>query len=472
MAGLTTNGLGSGLDVNSLVTQLVQAERAPTANRITARESKVQSRLSAYGGLRATVAEFQDTLKKLQSEAVFKARTAQVSNESLVKASASPQATPGTYNLSVESLASTQKLASGAFLSASSAVGTGRLDISAGTSNFSVNITAGNDSLSSIRDAINTASGNPGIRATIVTASTGSHLVLTAAGSGSAQGITLNAVTTPPPLVFIPGVTPPGDTGDLSLLNYNPSAGSNPMTVKAPAADASIILDGFNITSPTNTFSQAVEGVTLVLAKASPGENVVLTVNADKSSTRSAIDQFVAGYNKLQTQINSLTAYNPTTQVAGQLQGDAVTQRLASTLKNEINNALAGAALDLDSLAELGISSQAKNGLLTVNATRMDAVLTTRMSDVSALFSGTNGLAARFAQTMDGYSSSTGVIESRSNSLRGEAKSLAAQKQALELRMTAVESRYRKQFTELDSLLSGFANTSSFLTQQLAKLSP
>jgi len=89
-----------------------------------------------------------------------------------------------------------------------------------------------------------------------------------------------------------------------------------------------------------------------------------------------------------------------------------------------------------------------------------------------ALFSGTNGLAARFAQTMDGYSSSTGVIESRSNSLRGEAKSLAAQKQALELRMTAVESRYRKQFTELDSLLSGFANTSSFLTQQLAKLSP
>jgi len=472
MAGLTTNGLGSGLDVNSLVTQLVQAERAPTANRITARESKVQSRLSAYGGLRATVAEFQDTLKKLQSEAVFKARTTQVSNESLVKASASAQATPGTYNLSVESLASTQKLASGAFVSASSAVGTGRLDISVGSSNFSVTVKEGNDSLSSIRDAINTASGNPGIRATIVTASTGSHLVLTAAGSGSAQGITINAVTTPPPPVFIPGVTPPGDTGDLSLLNFNPSAGSNPMTVKAPAADARILVDGFSITSPTNTFSQAVDGVTLVVAKASPGENVTLSVNADKSTARSAIDQFVAGYNKLQSQINSLTAYNPTTQVAGQLQGDAVTQRLASTLKNEINSALAGAALDLDSLAELGISSQAKNGLLTVNGTRMDAVLSTRMSDVTNLFSGSNGLATRFAQTLDGYSSSTGVIESRSSSLRGEAKTLASQKQALDLRMSALETRYRKQFTELDSLLSGFANTSSFLTQQLAKLSP
>lgn len=471
MAGLTTNGLGSGLDVNSLVTQLVQAERAPAASRISARETKVQSRLSAYGGLRATVAEFQETLKKLQSETAFKARTAQVSNDTLVKASAGTQAVPGLYNVSVEALATTQKLASAAFATATTSVGTGRLDISAGTVNFSVNIAAGNDSLSNIRDAINSAAGNPGVRATIVNASTGSHLVLTAAGSGSAQGISINAVTTPPPAIFIPGVTPPGDTGDLSQLNYAPGASSNPMQVQTPAADARILLDGFTLTSPTNTFSTAIDGVTLVVAKASPGEKITLNINEDRGSTRQAIDQFVAGYNKLQSQINSLTAYNPTTQVAGQLQGDAVTQRLASVLKSEINTALAGASLDLDSLAELGISSQAKTGTLTVNATRLDAVLSTRMSEVSTLFSGSSGLASRFAKMLDGYASTTGVIEGRSSSLRSEAKSLSAQKQALDLRMTALDTRYRKQFTALDSLLSGFANTSSFLTQQLAKLS-
>lgn len=470
MAGLTTNGLGSGLDVNSLVTQLVQAERAPAASRISSRESKLQSRLSAYGGLRATVAEFQDTLKKLQADTAFKGRTAQVSSDSLIKATAGSQAVPGLYNVSVEALASTQKLASAAFATASSAVGTGRLDITAGSASFSVNITTGNDSLSSIRDAINNASGNPGIRATVVNASTGSHLVLTAAGSGSAQAISINAVTTPPPLIFIPGVTPPGDTGDLAQLNYNPSAGSNPMQVKALAADARILLDGFTLTSPTNTFSTAIDGVTLVLAKASPGENISINITEDKTSTRQSIDQFVAAYNKLQTQINSLTAYNPTTQVAGQLQGDAVTQRLASALKTEINTALSGAALDMDSLAELGISSQAKTGTLTVNATRLDAVLSTRMSDVAGLFSGSTGFAARFAQVLDGYASTTGVIEGRSSSLRSEAKALSAQKQALDLRMTALETRYRKQFTTLDNLLSGMANTSSFLTQQLAKL--
>lgn len=459
MASLTTNGLGSGLDVNSLVSQLVQAERAPADSRISTRSSKVQSRLSAYGSLRASVAEFQDTLKKLQSETSFKGRTAQVSNDTLVKATAGTQAGTGLYSLSVEALASTQKLASGAFASATAAVGTGRLDISAGSSTFSVDIAAGNDSLSSIRDAINSASGNPGVRATLVNASSGSHLVLTAAGSGAAQAIGITAVTTG------------SDTGDLSQLNYTAGAGSNPMQVQSPAADASILLDGFTLTSPTNTFSSAIDGVTLVVAKASPGEKVSLTVNEDRSSTRQAIDQFVAGYNKLQNQINTLTAYNPATQVAGQLQGDAVAQRLASVLKSEINSALSGASLDLDTLAELGISSQAKTGTLTVNATRLDAVLATRMSDVSALFSGSSGLSARFAGVLDGYSGSTGVIEGRSSSLRAEAKALTAQKQALDLRMTTMEARYRKQFTTLDSLLSGFASTSSYLTQQLEKLS-
>lgn len=461
MAGLTTNGLGSGLDVNSLVSQLVQAERAPAAGRISARETKVQSRLSAYGGLRATVAEFQDTLKKLQSETAFKGRTAQVSNDTLIKATAGTQAVPGLYNVSVEALATTQKLASGAFATATTSVGTGRLDISAGTVNFSVDIAAGKDSLSDIRDAINSASGNPGIRATVINASTGSHLVLTAAGSGSAQGITINAVSDPLN----------GDTGDLSQLNYNPAASSNPMEVKTPAADARIQLDGFTLTSPTNTFSSAIDGVTLVVAKSSPGENITININEDRGSTRQAIDQFVASYNKLQSQINTLTAYNPTTKVAGQLQGDAVTQRLASVLKSELNTTLAGASLDLDSLAELGISSQAKTGALTVDATRLDAVLSTRMSEVSSLFSGSSGLAARFGKMLDGYAGTSGVIESRSDSLRSEAKSLTAQKQALDLRMTSLETRYRKQFTALDSMLAGLSNTSSFLTQQLAKLS-
>ena len=459
MASLTTNGLGSGLDVNSLVSQLVQAERAPADSRISTRSSKMQSRLSAYGGLRATVAEFQDTLKKLQSETAFKGRTAQVSNDTLVKASAGTQAATGLYNLSVEALASTQKLASPAFAAATTSVGTGRLDITAGSTSFSVDIAAGSDSLTNVRDAINSATGNPGVRATIVNASTGSHLVLTAAGSGVAQGISINAVTTG------------SDTGDLTQLNYAAGTSSNPMQVQTPAADAKILLDGFTLTSPTNTFSSAIDGVTLVVAKASPGEKITLNVNEDRSTTRSAIDQFVAGYNKLQTQINTLTAYNPTTQVAGQLQGDAVAQRLASVLKSEINTALSGASLDLDSLAELGISSQAKTGTLTVNATRLDAVLSTRMSDVSALFSGSSGLAARFGQVLDGYASTTGVIEGRSSSLRSEAKALTAQKEALDLRMTAMEARYRKQFTALDSLLSGFASTSSYLTQQLAKLS-
>lgn len=458
MASLTTNGLGSGLDINGLVTQLVQAEQAPSANRISARNSQVQAKLSAYGGLRATVAEFQATLGKLQSDSAFKSRTVQVSNDSLLKASTGTQAVPGMYNISVEVLASTQKLASAAYASADTAVGTGRLDISAGGKSFSVVISAGNDSLSKVRDAINVATDNLGIRATIVNASDGSHLVLTAAGSGSAQAITLNAVTTN------------ADTGNLAQLNFSAGASNNPMQVKVAAGDASIKLDGFTLTSPTNTFSTAIDGVTLVLAKAAPGENITLNVSEDKAGSRQAIDQFVSSYNKLQAQISSLSAYNPTTKVAGQLQGDSVTQRLAGVLRSEINTALSGVAVDLDSLAELGIGSDAKTGALSINGTRLDTVMSTRMSDISKLFSGSNGLAARFSKVLDGYASTTGVIEQRSSSLRQEAKSLVDQKEALSLRMTALDARYRKQFSALDSMLASLSNTSMFLTQQLAKL--
>lgn len=459
MASLTSSGIGSGLDINSLVTQLVQAERAPTSGRLTTRETRVQSKLSAYGGLKSAIAEFQEALKKLQKTETFQARTVKVGNETLLKATAGASATPGQYSIQVEALAQTQKLASAGFAASTTAVGTGRLDIQAGDVDFSVEIAPGSDSLAGIRDAINNASGNPGVRATLVQASTGTHLVITAAGSGEDKAVSISAVTDV------------DDTGNLGQLAYDPNAGSNPMEVKVAALDARIELDGFTLTSATNSFSAAIEGVTLNLTKAAPGEAFELQVGEDKTATRQAIDQFVSGYNKLQTKLNELTAYNPTTRSAGQLQGDAITQRLAGLMRNEINTALSGATLDLDTLAELGISSQAKGGTLTVSSTRLDGILATRGADIASLFSGSDGLAARMAKSLDAYSGSQGVIDSRSDSLRSEAKSLTSQRDALELRMSKLEARYMAQFTALDSLMSGLSNTSNFLTQQLANLS-
>ncbi|MEL0027299.1 MAG: flagellar filament capping protein FliD, partial [Perlucidibaca sp.] len=304
MASISSTGLGSGLDVNSLVSQLVSAEKAPTANRLSTRSSQVQSLLSAYGTLKSAVSEFQDTLKKLKDPAAFEAHTASSSNTDLLKASADTNASPATYNVKVEALAQTQKLASAAYASSSAVVGTGRLDISAGGTSFSVTIGSDNQSLAGIRDAINNASGNPGVKATLINASDGAHLVITAAGSGTEKAVSINAVTDV------------GDSGDLSQLNYDPLQASNPMTVQSAAQDARIQLDGFTLTSSSNTFSDAIEGLTLTVAKADPDTTVEVKVGQDKATTRQALDQFITGYNKLRNMLNSLTAYNASTQSA------------------------------------------------------------------------------------------------------------------------------------------------------------
>lgn len=458
MASITSAGLGSGLDVNSLVSQLVQAERAPASGRLATRETRVQSKLSAYGSLKSAVAEFQDALKKLKKAETFQARSATSSQDSLVKASASSTASPGSHVVSVEALAQTQKLASAGLASADAVVGTGKLTISAAGKQFDVDIGSGAQTLAGVRDAINAATGNPGIRATLVTATTGTHLVLTAAGSGTAQGMTIAVTTTG------------SDTGNLAQLAYDPNAGSNPMTVKAEAVDARIKLDGFTLTSADNSFEQGIDGVTLTVTKADPGTPVNIVVAEDKAASRQAIDQFVTSFNKLQGKLGELTAYNPTTKSAGQLQGDAVTMRLASALRNELNTALSGADADLDTLAELGISSAAKGGTLSVNSSKLDGILASRFDDIAQLFSGDNGLAARMNKMLDGYAGNQGVIQSRTESLQGEAKILGNQREALNLRMSQLEARYTEQFTALDSLMSGLSNTSAFLTRQLANL--
>lgn len=456
MAGISSAGLGSGLDINSLVSQLVQAERAPASGRLTTRETRVNSKLSAYGTLKSTIAEFQESLKKLKKVETFQNRSAKVSDDSLLKATGGSTATPGNYRVIVESLAATQKLASDAYAGSTSVVGTGQLQFSANGKSFNVDITGANNTLAGIRDAINGASGNPGIKASIVTATTGSHLVITAAGSGTAEGMK---------------IVVSGATGTLVDLAYDPALPNNdPMTVQVAASDARIDLDGFKITSASNVFSNAIDGVTLTAAKVDLDTPVDVTVANDSAASKSAVDQFVSSYNKLQSKLNELTAYNSATRSAGQLQGDALTSRLASQLRNELNTALSGVSPDLDTLTELGITSAAKTGTLSVNSTTLDTLVGERFEDVAALFTGDNGLAARMNKMLDNFTSSEGAIASRTKSLQGEQKSLTSQREALDLRMSQLEARYMKQFTALDTMLSSLASTSAFLSQQLANL--
>lgn len=466
MPTITSSG-ANGFDVNSLVSQLVAAERAAPTARIAASESKAQTKLSAFGSLQSSVDAFRQALTKLNNSDTLNARSASVSKPEQMSVTASPEAVSGSYRVSVESLAQTHQVASAGFAGTSSEVGEGILTFTNTEGSFAVTVDGSNNSLAGLRDAINSASGNTTVRASIVRADDGDHLVMTSLQSGEAGELSITATATngdplPAPM--------PGDPASLAALSFSAGASNNGTVEKLAAQDARIIVDGFTRSSSTNNFDDIVAGVSFTAVKADAGNAFAVDVTEDTGSGKKLVESFVSAYNALQNSLRSLTSYNATSKQAGQLQGDATTLRLASVIRNELNTAVGGASANADTLAELGITTDAKTGSLSIDHTRLDALLKEQPDAMAQFFSGDTGFASRVDDALEGFNSKDGILATRSESLRSQLESLSDQREALNTRMESFESRYLQQFNALDSLLTSLNGTSSFLTTQLSSL--
>ncbi len=457
MASIASPGLGSGLDINSLVSQLVAAEGQGPALRLDTQEARFQTKLSAFGSLKGALADFQTGLSGLKDLTNFQARTALSANQDLFTASALSSATPGSYEIEVLALAQAQKLVSGAFASADTTVGNGTLTLSVGSESFSVSIEAGSDSLTDIRDAINNASDNTGVTARIINSDDGASLVLASDETGTANAIT---------------VTTSGGDGGLTSLVYDPDppgSGVTNLTVAQPAADAVIKIDGLTVTSSINEIAGAIPGTTLNLVAAEVGTKTDLTVSLDKDGVREKIDSFVSSFNKLVDTISNLGSYDADTQATSVLLGDSTLRNISFQIRRELGKSIDGLDGPFSTLAEIGISTNLE-GKLEVDSETLDAALESDFDAIGELFSSENGFAVRLDSLVDGYLSTGGVIDSRTTGLKDSIKDIEEQRLALQDRLNAVEARYREQFTALDTLLSQLTSTSSFLAQQLANL--
>lgn len=457
MASLTASGIGSGLDINSIVSQLVSAERAPQQNRLDAKEALIQARMSAYGTLKSALTEFQGSLATLKESETFAKRSATVSDSSVFAASADSSAVPGNYAVSVEQLASRHKIATQAYANADSVVGTGNVEIAANGQSFSVAVVSGEDSLSAIRDAINSSEDNFGVTASIVNGEDGSHLVLSADKTGLENQLTVTAF--PDAL----------DTGDLSQLAFDPQSLTSPMTEKAAATDTIVIVDGFTQTSANDQITGMIQGITLNLNEAKPGEKIDLVVSKDVSSVRKAIESFVENYNTLISTVKDLTAYDPEANTAGLLQGDTTTRNIANRLRQEISAVTVGADSEIDSLAELGITTT-DNGSLEIDSGKLNQILDTDFDSVPSIFAGDSGYATRLDGLVANLTENNGLLSTRTGGLESQIERIGDQRDALERRIATIEARYTAQFSALDSLIGQLSSTGEFLTQQLANL--
>lgn len=452
-----TSAGSTGLDVASLVTQLVAAERAPDDKRLTRADAKLTTQLTAVSQLKGGLSAFQSALTSLKDASSYIVRNVALSDTASLSASASSAAAQGGYDVEVIQLAKAAQLGSGAFAGGStSVVGTGTLLISMGSNGFTVNVDSSNNTLAGIRDAINTATTNTGVQATLLTGTAGSKLVLTGSQTGGTNAITVSAS---------------GGDGGLSQLSYSPSTPlTNGLSVIQAAQDASIKVSGFAVASATNTVTTAIDGVTLNLIKATPGTTTTVSVSNDTGTVQSRISNFVSAFNTLEKQIASLRAYDPATQKAGPMLGDAMLNGIEAQLRRILSAPVAGANGNYTTLTSLGITS-GLDGTLSIDATKLQKALAAGTTMVSGVFGGPNGVATKLSDYLTAQLASTGQIAARNDSISRQQKSLLAQKDALNARMAVIQSRYQTQFSALDTMLQKMQSTSSYLAQQLSNLS-
>ncbi|MDB5803665.1 MAG: flagellar hook protein FliD [Betaproteobacteria bacterium] len=387
-AAITT---GTNIDVNTLVTQLMQVESQPLTVMQTTQQS-YKTKITAYGQLQSALSGLSSSMSALQNTSTFQQNTTSVSDTSVLTATATSSAAAGTHTIEVQKLAAAQQLASGRFASTDTTVGTGTLTFEFGSNNsgvfttnaaknsFSINIDASNNTLAGVRDAINNANG--GVRATIINDGAGYRLALAPADSGTSNSLRITTAD---------GDGNATDASGLSQLAYDPAAaagaGKN-LTQNIAAQDATAVIDGITVTKPTNNISDAIPGLTLNLAKVALGAPVSVTVATNTAAITTALNSFVSAYNAFSSKAHTLTFYDASAKTAGDLQGDATANSVISQVRAVLTSSMSGLNGGLSSLSQVGIGLQA-DGTLALDSSKLNAALANPAFNVASLFATT-----------------------------------------------------------------------------------
>jgi len=386
---ITATGIGSGLDVESLVSQLILADIQPAETRLNRDEAKYQAELTSYGSVKSVLSQFQSAVASASSASQYNGKLSESSLSDTVTATATSSAALGDFSVEVTGLAKAQSLASGTFSSTTDVVGTGTLTISVGTVVYdsvansvtgftqkpdttpvSIVIDSNNNTLTGVRDALNAA--DAGLNASVVNDGSAYRLVIQSVSTGAGNAISVSVADT--------GDGNSTDNAGLSQLAFDETASHVLQT--GAAADAAFKINGLDITSTSNTVTDAVEGLTFSLKKVTSSP-VIISVREDAASARAGIEGLISAFNSFNTVINNLTAYNPATSSGSVLTGDATLRNIASNVRASLNAAVAGSGGAYSTLAELGVSTNVIDGSLSLDTAKFDAILKSDAADVA-----------------------------------------------------------------------------------------
>lgn len=477
MPAITSLGIGSGVDINSMVSQLVALESRPLV-QMRNEASALQTQVSSYGQLSSLFSALQSAANKLTGTSLWSQSKASSSDDTAVSVVGGASAAAGSYSVSVTKLATNQTVVStAAYASASELVGSGTLTLDIGTwetappmdfvpqvgrTPTTVSVTA-TDTLQTLRDKINGLGG--GVSASIVTDRDGARLSLRATDSGADNGFRLTVADDD------------GGAADdglgLSRFAYDPRGGSTTMEEKVPAADARATVNGIDVVSASNELSTVIEGLTLRLRKEG-GATADIAVNNDREAITTAIQGFADAYNAISKSITEQTRYDPTSRVGGPLQGDSAATGLQRQLRDLLNTP-SGASATFARLSDVGLEMQ-RDGTLKVDSAKLSSA-TSNLAELKKAFSNNdsavpanNGFARRYATLAGQVLGIDGSLTTRTEGLRARITRNGENQAKVEDRIERYQARLVAQYTAMDANLSRLNSLSSYVTQQLSAL--
>lgn len=396
MASTSGISASTNFDIDSIVSSLMAVEQKPLT-LLSQQKTSYQSKISAYATLQSSLSSFQTALANLSTSSKFNVQSATSGDSAVFTATSSGSATVSNYAIKVGQLAQSHKVATSNFSSTSAAVGTGTITIALGTydevtNTFtanpdkaakSVTISASNNSLAGIRDAIN--AGDMGVTATIVNdgQNGGGRLVLTSKESGEVNSIKVSIADDDGDNT---------DGGGLSQLAYDPAAtsgtGKNLVELQE-ARNAKLNIDGIDVESASNVVTGVLSGITLNLFKASPDTAVSLNVTKNVTAIKESVTAFVNAFNAVNTTLRNLTKFDDSTTTAadrknGALLGDATARSISSQIKMALTKSVGGTD-NFSSLSQIGVAIQ-RDGSLALDSSKLEKAIETNLDDVAKLF--------------------------------------------------------------------------------------
>jgi flagellar hook-associated protein 2 len=478
MPALTSLGIGSGVDLNTMLTQLVALERKPL-EQMKSEASKLQTKVSSFGQIQSLVSRIQDAANKLKGAAgtgLWSQSVAKSANEQVVTAVGGSSAAAGSYAISVTSLAAAQTAASATpFVDASALVGAGTLTLEtgawdagrtaftpkAGTTATTLTVTA-TDTVTTLRDKINGLGA--GVTASLVTDANGTRLALRSTATGATNGFRITAAD---------GDGTNADGAGLSRVAYDPPGGTVGMLFGQAGSNAVANVNGVAVDSATNELSGVIEGLTLRL-RGQSATPVDVDVSPDRDAIAEAVKSLASAYSDLAKYIGEQTKYDPTAKVGGPLQGDSAVGNVLARLRSLVNNT-SGASAAFARLSDVGLELQ-RDGSLSVDGARLDKALGNldalkkAFTNTDALVPANEGFARRFSTIATELLAVDGSLTTRSEGLRKLITQNSEKQSRLEDRVGRYQARLTQQFTAMDSNLARLNALNSYVTQQLAAL--